>query len=55
MRPEFIFMQWLRAMLRDEQWRAIIRAQMQQYDLPVIELRARADVSDPNRHRGAGK
>jgi len=55
MRPEIIFMQWLRAMLRDEQWRAIIRAQMQQYDLPVIELRAGAVASDRKRRRGAGK
>jgi hypothetical protein len=35
--PETIFLQWLGTVIRDEQWRTAIRAQMQQYDLPVID------------------
>jgi hypothetical protein len=33
-----IFIQWLNTTLRDEQWRAYVRAQLQQHELPVIDL-----------------
>jgi len=35
---EKTFMQWLGTFLGDEKWRAIVRAQMQQHDLPIIQV-----------------
>jgi len=32
------FMHWLQAMLTDEKLRAALRALLQQYELPVIEI-----------------
>jgi len=36
--PQNEFMQWLEAMLTDDTRRAILRALLEQYELPVIEL-----------------
>jgi hypothetical protein len=36
--PQIEFMQWLQAMLTDKNRRAIIRALLEQYELPVIEI-----------------
>jgi hypothetical protein len=32
------FMQWLQAMLTDTKRRAVLRALLEQYELPVIEI-----------------
>jgi len=36
--PQNEFMQWLQAMLTDKTRRAILRALLEQYELPVIEI-----------------
>jgi hypothetical protein len=39
MQPQQIeYMQWLQAMLTDKNRRAILRALLEQYELPVIEI-----------------
>lgn len=52
--PETLFVHWLGTVLRDERWRAIIRAQVQQNELPVIEAGAEPRYSKQNRNGEAG-
>ena len=52
--PEAMFIQWLGAVLRDEQWRAIIRAQVQEHELPIIEAGAGVESTVSRRRRVAG-